>query len=264
MTDTEQISFRRTLELGELFSPLILLFIVISLAQHNVDQWLQKTLQNNEQINTTDNDELLTNQLITYFHNEIDVFEKTLLSPVLNEHLNNLFEQRINSIKTILQEKKSHQKIIRDIDQQLIELDQKIDAIKNNPEKEDVLKKLYQYKEKFNQIKEREDSEIQPILGTRLELAIRTLDADLQMIEQTLDKKPVTDTAPATSLISRKISRQPLQSIESRTLDKMTLIQKNLSDISMDIQDYQKKIDEKNVSEDLLKKDMCNKFQPDL
>jgi hypothetical protein len=111
---------------------------------------------------------------------------------------------------------------------------------------------INQYKEDFRQIKKREYFEIQPILGTRLELAIRTLDADLQLIEETLDGKTLTDINPSASLISKKLSRQP---IESQTHKDITFIRDNLANMAMDIQAWRTIISEKKIPADLLQTD---------
>jgi hypothetical protein len=165
-----------------------------------------------------------------------------------NPKLIDRFQQRINHIENILQEKKNHQEIIKQVQQQINDLDQMIHEWKIDSKKEEI----NQYKEDFNQIKKREYFEIQPILGTRLELAIRTLDADLQLIEQTLDGKTLTDINPSASLISKKISRQP---IESQTHKDITFIRDNLANMAMDIQACRTITSEKKIPADLLQTD---------
>ena len=62
---------------------LIIFIIYISSAQHNIDQWLQRTLQHNEQLNTfaTYSNELsqFNTELIEYLQTEIDKFNETFL-----------------------------------------------------------------------------------------------------------------------------------------------------------------------------------------
>lgn len=205
--------------------------------------------------------ESLTNQLITYLHHELNIFNKNFISLILNKYfknleLTNLFQQRINSIKNSLQEMKDHQEMIEQVHQQIIDIDQMINNMKNDSEKEEILQKYHQYKEDFNRIKDREYSEVQPILGTRLELAIRTLDTDLQLIEQLLDGKTLTDIMPGTSLITTKSSRQPVPSIESQIYEDVILIRDNLLSVMMDIKAYQSTTSEKTTPQDLLKTDI--------
>jgi len=256
LTDAEQISLKRNLKLSKSFcSKNFSLHSFFSSVRLNVDQWLQQTLQHNEQINTIDYDQslienkLLINQLITYLHNELNLFDKNFLSLILNPKLTNLFQQRIHSIETILQEKKNHQEIFQQVHQQIIEINQMINELKFDSKKEEFLQKFNQYKQDFNQIKNQEYLQIQTILGTRLELAIRTLDADLQLIEQILDGKTLTDMIPSTSLITTKISRQPIQS-------KIHGIRDHLSTIAMDIKACR---NEEKIPEDLLRIDTVSR-----
>ena len=236
--------------------------ISFSLVRQNIDQWLQQTLHHNEQIKLIDPhnlDQSLTNQLSTYLHNELNIFDKNLISLILNKYFKNqeftnLFQQRIDHIKTILSEMKDHQEMIKHVHQQIIE----IDNIKTDPDKEEILQKYQKYKEEFNQIKDREYTEVQPILGTRLELAIRTLDADLQFIDLILDGKTLLDIIPNTSLITRKVSRQPAVSIESQVHDDITTIRDNLSSIVTEIRAYQPTVNEKTIPQNLLKIDIVS------
>jgi hypothetical protein len=208
--------------------------------------------------------ESLTNQLNTYLHHELNIFDKNFISLILNKYFKNLeftnlFQQRLNHIKNILQEMKDHQEILKQIYRQIIEIDQIIDNIKNDRENEEIFKKYYQYKEEFNQIKDREYAEVQPILGTRLELAIRTLDADLQFIEQILDGKTLTDIMPNISFIATESSRQPVPSIELQIYEDITLIRDNLSSIAMEINNHRSTTSEKTIIQDLLKIDIVNR-----
>ncbi|CAF4440998.1 unnamed protein product, partial [Rotaria magnacalcarata] len=66
----------------------------------------------------------------------------------------------------------------------------------------------------FNQIQKHEYFEIQPIFRTHLELAIRTLDIDLQLIGQILNCKTLTDIIPNKSSIIIKTSLQSMAPIE--------------------------------------------------
>jgi len=233
-------------------------FSSFSLVRDNVDRWLQQTLQHNEQIDNSHDD-----QLITYLHNELNIFDKNFLSLIFNKHLNNLkltnlFQQRINHIENILQEQKNHQEIFEQVHKQIIEIDQMINELKIDSDKEQIIEKYNKYKYDFNQIKNREYFEIQPILGTRLELAIRTLDADLELIQQILDGKTLTEIISNTSLITTKISRQPIQSIESQVHEDITFIRNNLSTIATNIRAYQTIISEKQIPQDLLAIDIVN------
>jgi len=132
-----------------------------------------------------------------------------------------------------------------------------INENKINSEKDQILQKKFQkYKEDFNQIRKQEDLEIQHLLGTRLELAIRTLNADLQLMEQILQGKMLTDIIPMTSLITTKISRQ---SIESHIYKDITVIRDNLSTIATNIKARQVEINEKKTPQDLLKTDTVSR-----
>jgi hypothetical protein len=124
-----------------------------------------------------------------------------------------------------------------------------INELKFDSKKEGFLQKFNQYKQDFNQIKNQEYLQIQTILGTRLELAIRTLDADLQLIEQIFDGKTLTDLIPSTSLITKKISRQPIQS-------QIHVIRDNLSTIAMDIKACR---NEEKIPQDLLRIDTVSR-----
>lgn len=225
-----------------------LLSFSFSPARLTVDQWLQQTLQHNEQILKNSPDEsLINNQLITYLHNELDTFHKNFISPIPIDHLKNFLQQRLNHIENILHEKKNHQEILKQIDKQIIEIDQMINEINIDPK---INNKFNKYKEDFNQIKKQEYLEIQPILGTQLELAIRTFDADLQLIEQLLNEQTLTDIFPVIS----KTSHQPVLQIYKD----LTLIRDNLSTLATDIKAYQIISNEKKIPQDLLSMDIVN------
>lgn len=148
----------------------------------------------------------------------------------------NRFQQRIDQIENILQEKKNHQEIIEQVQHQIHETDQIIKDLEDHPQKEEILQKYQQYQEDFRRICERECSEVQPLFGTRLELAIRTLDADLQLMEDILDGKSFIDLMPNTSRVTRRITPQPTSSIESEIHDHLILIQTHLSKLVTQIQ----------------------------
>lgn len=257
LTDSEQNSLKTNLELCKtLFLKKHFPSFSFSSVRHNVDQWLYQTLQHNEQLHSIDNyhddQSFIENQLITYFHNELNKFDEIL--PSLNQHLNNpklinRLQQRRNSIENILQEKMNHQEILQQIQKQINELT--IDC-----NKEELLEKFNKTKENFNRIKNQEYFEIQPILGVRLELAIRTLDADLQLIEQILEGKTLEDIIPSGSLITTKISLQSNEpQIHQDTID----IRNNLSTIAKDIKVCRAiKNEKKMISEDLLRTDLVS------
>jgi hypothetical protein len=232
-------------------SPFLFILFLVRL---NVDQWLQTTLKHNEQINILDSH---TNQLIPYLHNELNTFNKDFINSFNNPKLISFFQQRINHIENILQEKQNHYKIFQQVQNQIIEIDQMINENEINSEKDQILQKKFQkYKEDFNQIRKQEELEIQHRLGTRLELAIRTLNADLQLMEQILQGKMLTDIIPMTSLITTKISRQ---SIESQICKDITVIRDNLSTIATNIKARQVEINEKKTPQDLLKTDTVSR-----
>ena len=240
----------------------------------NVDQWLQRTLQHNSEIQAIcmDSDdpsmiqkEVFINQLIVYLHHEFEIFDRDFLSLVLEKYLHrpemiHRFQQRIQHIKSILQEKKDHQEIIK----QIHHTDQMIKDLERHPEKEEILQKYQHYKEDFRRINERECSEVQPLLGTRLELAIRTLDADLQLIEHTIEGKTLPDLTSSTSRITRKISQQPTQSIESEIHDRIILIRDNLSKLQAQIQVQPSTTDEQQISHNILQRDIVSAVKLDI
>ena len=241
---------------------LIIFIIYISSAQHNIDQWLQRTLQHNEQLNTfaTYSNELsqLNTELIEYLQTEIDKFNETFLPSIANENLVNHLQQRTNQIEQILQENNIQQKLISQIDQQINDLDQMI----TNSNRENLLTQLNENRDKFNDIKSRKYLQIQSLLGTQLELAIRTLHADLQLIEQTFDDKTLQERNISSSLITKKVSRNVPQSIESKTYENMKMIRENLLNITNDLKKAQENTTENKYQiEDLLKKDMNERLE---
>jgi len=241
---------------------LIIFIIYISSAQHNIDQWLQRTLQHNEQLNTfaTYSNELsqFNTELIEYLQTEIDKFNETFLPSIANENLVNHLQQRTNQIEQILQENNIQQKLISQIDQQINDLDQMI----TNSNRENLLTQLNENRDKFNDIKSRKYLQIQSLLGTQLELAIRTLHADLQLIEQTFDDKTLRERNISSSLITKKVSRNVPQSIESKTYENMKMIRENLLNITNDLKKAQENTTENKYQiEDLLKKDMNERLE---
>ncbi|CAF1497745.1 unnamed protein product [Adineta steineri] len=250
MTNDEQISLKRNLKL----------------IRDNIEHWLQTTLQYNTLMNPIDNphrsideNEFHTNQLITYFHNEFDQFSKHISSNSLNfSKLKTIFQQRINHIENILKEIKNHQDIIQQVDKQTIEIDQMINETKSKFEIENLNNKFNKYKEDFIELKQQEDFQIQPILRTQLELAIRTIDTDLYLIEQILEQKTVTDIIPITSLITTNIVQQL---IPLKTYENITNIRDNLSKIASDIKAYETTLEKERVVHDLLGIDMIERLQ---
>ena len=208
--------------------------------------------------------EVLINQLITYFHHEFKIVDQNLISLMLNKYLQkpdwiNLFQQRIDQIESILQEKSNHHEIIKHVHQQIYDIDQTIKNLDDHPNKEEILQKYQQYQEDFRRVHERECLEVQPLFGTRLELAIRTLDADLQLIEDILDGKSLADLIPNTSRITRKITQQPTLPTESEINDHMILIQTNLSKLATQIQiPPPLTTNEQKISHDLLRRDIVS------
>ncbi|CAF2748135.1 unnamed protein product, partial [Rotaria sp. Silwood2] len=265
MTDIEQISLQRNLQLIRL----------------NVNQWFQQTLQYNErisniiqQISPMDNNseyftqhESLTNQLIAYFYNEFDLFHENFafLSHLNNSKLHNFFQQRINQIENILNEQKNHQELIKYIHKQIIDIEQIPNEINIDSEKQDIFHNLnnqfHKYKNDFHQLEKHEYFEIQPIIRTRLELAIRTLDIDLQLITQIINGKTLTDIIPNKSSIIIKTSLQSIQPIELQIHKDITLIRDKLSTIAINMKNCQTIIHEKKISQDLLRIDINDRFQ---
>ncbi|CAF1561008.1 unnamed protein product [Adineta steineri] len=250
MTNDEQISLKRNLKL----------------IRDIIEHWLQTTLQYDTLMNPIDNphqsmneNEFHTNQLITYFHNEIEQFSKHISSNSLNfSKLKTIFQQRINHMENILKEIKNHQDIIQQVDKQIIEIDQMINETKSKFEIESLNNKFNKYKEDFIELKQQEDFQIQPILRTQLELAIRTIDTDLYLIEQILEQKIITDIIPITSLITTDIVKQP---IPSKTYENITNIRDNLSKIASDIKAYEATLEKERIVHDLLGIDMIERLQ---
>ncbi|CAF1562507.1 unnamed protein product, partial [Rotaria sp. Silwood1] len=129
-------------------------------------------------------------------------------------------------------------------------------------EKQEIFHNLnnqfYKYKNDFNQIQKHEYFAIQPIFRTHLELAIRTLDIDLQLIGQIFNGKTLTDIIPNKPSIIIKTSLQSMTPIELQIDKDITLIRDNLSTIAMNMKNCQTIIHEKKISQDLLRIDMVS------
>ncbi|CAF1340332.1 unnamed protein product [Rotaria sp. Silwood1] len=90
----------------------------------------------------------------------------------------------------------------------------------------------------FNQIPQHEYFAIQPIFRTHLEVAIRTLDIDLQLIGQIFNGKTLTDIIPNKPSIIIKTSLQSMTPIELQIDKDITLIRNNLSTIAMNMKNF--------------------------
>ncbi|CAF3948414.1 unnamed protein product [Rotaria sp. Silwood1] len=115
-------------------------------------------------------------------------------------------------IKKVLNDQKHHQELIKSAHKQIT------NEINIDSEKQEIFHNLnnqfYQYKNDFNQIQKHEYFEIQPIFRTHLELAIRTLDIDLQLTGQIFNGKTLTDIIPNKLSIIIKTSLQSMAPIE--------------------------------------------------
>ncbi|CAF5056975.1 unnamed protein product, partial [Rotaria sp. Silwood1] len=112
----------------------------------------------------------------------------------------------------VLNDQKHHQELIKSAHKQIT------NEINIDSEKQEIFHNLnnqfYQYKNDFNQIQKHEYFEIQPIFRTHLELAIRTLDIDLQLTGQIFNGKTLTDIIPNKLSIIIKTSLQSMAPIE--------------------------------------------------
>ena len=201
-----------------------------------------------------------TNQLIISLHRELTSFHRNFLSLGLmkyfkNPKLENLFQKRINHIETILDDEKHHRELFKYVHEKILEIDQITSEIKLSSEKEELFLNLNnqfnKYKKDFDQIKEKAYFDMQLLLGTHLELAIRTMDTDLQLIEQTLNGSTLTDIIPDSSLISIKISQPPIQLIESQIFKDLISIRDHLSVIETNMKACQTKAAEEKVLQNL-------------
>ena len=217
-------------------------------------------MQHNKQLQSLEH----TKELIDYFHNELNLFNGNFISSMLSNSLTELkikqlFQQRTHQMENVLQEMKDHQDILEDINQKIIDLDQ---TIHNDPDKikisEDLTLRFNKSKEDFERMKNSEENEIQPIFRTRLELAIRTLDADVELIERILDGKSPVNTNLNTSLIATKGYKLPAQSIESRTHENMILIRNDLAEMVKNIHMCRAIVDENHALQDLFQRDTVN------
>ncbi|CAF2164439.1 unnamed protein product [Rotaria magnacalcarata] len=120
--------------------------------------------------------------------------------------------------KNVLNDQKYRQELIKYVHTQIIDIEQITNEINIDSEKQEIFHNLnnqfYKCKNDFNQIQKHEYFEIQPIFRTHLELAIRTLDIDLQLIGQILNSKTLTDIIPNKSSIIIKTSLQSMAPIE--------------------------------------------------
>ena len=186
---------------ASLFSLKIYCFSAISV--HScVNAWLDQTLKNQEEfsnsmasmLSLTSIAELHqrlsdhvahTESFIAYLQNELHQFH----SHLDDEKLSQLFQPRLDTIEYILYDRKLHSQALMELLERMLEIDQLIDQMNNEAikarrsDRTVLLEKWQQYKDDFNQLIQHEYWNIQPRLDTRLELAIRTLDADLDLME---------------------------------------------------------------------------------
>ncbi|CAF1418993.1 unnamed protein product, partial [Didymodactylos carnosus] len=147
--------------------------------------------------------------LIDYLHSEMsdfsNVFVKSLKKVFKKENniVEKLLEHRMSNIKSILKEKRLHQNALKQVSEQISTFDSTFDETKQciNVEQNQVLTKYNQIKQSFHQLKSRERHSIQPILGTQLELRIRTLDDDLELMERLINGKSLQKTVLRLSTI---------------------------------------------------------------
>ncbi|CAF4553692.1 unnamed protein product [Rotaria socialis] len=235
MTENEQISLKRNIELLRL----------------NVNQWLQYNKQISDAIRNNDNNyELLTNQLIDYFHNELDLFHRNDLN---NSKFRNIFQHRIQHIEDLLDEKKNHRDLFKYVHHQILNIDSEISN--------DLIEQFNKYKNDFNEIQKQEYFSIQPIWATDLELTIRTLDMDLQFIEQILNGKTLTEIIPDRPSMIIKTSGQSMQPMQSEIYKDLTLLRDNLLTIETNMKNRQTTINEEIIPQDLLKVDLSDRLQ---
>ncbi|CAF5062629.1 unnamed protein product, partial [Rotaria sp. Silwood1] len=156
----------------------------------------------------------------------------------------------------VLNDQKHHQELIKSAHKQIT------NEINIDSEKQEIFHNLnnqfYQYKNDFNQIQKHDYFEIQPIFQTHLELAIRTLDIDLQLIGQIFNGRTLTDIIPNKSSIIIITSLQSMTPIELQISKDITLIRDNLSIIAMNMKNCQTIIHEKKISQDLLRIDIVS------
>ncbi|CAF0923040.1 unnamed protein product [Adineta ricciae] len=243
----------------------------LQLVRYKIDQWLDRILQHNKQLQSLDNPNQLlsqhTTQLIDYFHNELNLFNENLISSMLSNSLaeskiRQLVQQRMHQMENVLEEMKRHQDMLRDIHQQIIDLDQTIhdDSNKTSLLKDFTLK-FSTSKEEFERVRKCEVDDIQPIFRTRLELAIRTLDADVELIERIFDGKSPINTDLNISLIATNVCKLPTQSIESRTHENMILIRNDLAELIKDITTCRMTVDKNQALQDLFQIDTAERLR---
>ncbi|CAF0920812.1 unnamed protein product [Adineta ricciae] len=243
----------------------------LQLVRYKVDQWLDSILQHNKQLQSLHNSNQSLNQhttqLIDYFHKELNLFNENLISSMLSNSLaeskiKQLVQQRTHQMENVLQEMKDHQDMLRDIHQQIVDVDQTIhdDSNKSNLFK-DLTLRFSTSKEDFERIRKSEVNDVQPIFRTRLELAIRTLDADVELIERIFDGKSPINTDLNTSLIATNGCKLPAQSIELRTHENMILIRNDLAELIKNITTRRMTVDKNQALQDLFQIDTAERLR---
>lgn len=171
-----------------------------------------------------------TEHFIAYLQNELHQFH----SHLDDEKLTQLFQLRLDTIEYILYDRKLHSQALMELLDRMLEIDQLIDQMNNEAtearrsDRTALLEKWQQYKDDFNQLIQHEYWNIQPRLDTRLELAIRTLDADLDLMEHLLNGKPLPEISP-------KMTRQIAPKAELPNYKDIAVIQQNLTAIATEI-----------------------------
>ncbi|CAF4142758.1 unnamed protein product [Rotaria magnacalcarata] len=164
--------------------------------------------QNIEDYDKQDQRENVKQQMNTYS----DIIQKEFKSSTMQDDIIN------NKGENVLNDQKYRQELIKYVHTQIIDIEQITNEINIDSEKQEIFHNLnnqfYKCKNDFNQIQKHEYFEIQPIFRTHLELAIRTLDIDLQLIGQILNSKTLTDIIPNKSSIIIKTSLQSMAPIE--------------------------------------------------
>ena len=182
-----------------------------------------------------------------------------LSNSLAESKIKQLVQQRMHQMENVLQEMKDHHEMLRDIHQQIIDLDQTVHDDSNKINLfEDLTLRFSTSKDDFERVRKSEVNDIQPIFRTRLELAIRTLDADVEFIERIFDGKSPINTDLNTSLIATSSCKPPGQSIESRTHEKMILIRNDLVELIKNITTSRMTVDKNQRLQDLFQIDTVN------
>ncbi|CAF1625727.1 unnamed protein product [Rotaria magnacalcarata] len=235
MTENELISLKQNIELLRL----------------NLNQWLQYNKQISNAIRNNDNNyELLTHQLIDYFHNELDLFHKNDLN---NSKFRSIFQHQLQHIDDLLDEKKNHLVLFKYVRHQILNIGSHVSN--------DLIEQFNKYKNNFNKIQNQEYFNTQPIWTTDLELTIRTLDMNLQFIEQILDGKKLAEIIPDRPSMVIKTSGQSMQPMQSEIYKDLTLLRDNLLAIETNMKNRQTTINEEIIPQDLLKVDLSGRLQ---